>query len=304
MKQLFYIFCLFFLCPGSSLQAQYQSFFGTERTSWNHHTELVGPGSAIFYTDSIVLNHDTLIAGIEYRALGRYYGAPSNSLYYTGHVREDTVTGRLWYLELPDTQEILIVDMSLQIGDSFYYHPYADNSSGNPWIYADSVYYLQGRKHIRFDIAPFTYQIISQNPLEKLLFIEGVGSTVGINLGIKTYGNYLLCQKKNDTLFYANNLFQGLCNLTQINSINPIADTPPRLLMYPNPAKDYINVLISGNCTYDIYFINTFGQILHQQQIVPDQEINVRTDGFPQGVYYVLLYRKQELIVAKKIFIH
>lgn len=305
MKQFIYFLSLLLACYSSPLTAQYQSFFGTERTSWNNHMELIGLGSAVIYTDSLVLSYDTLIDGIEYRRLDWYYGAPNDSLHYFSYIREDTTTGKLWHLHTPSSQEMLIVDMSLQVGDSFYYHPYDYPGSGvSPWVHVDSVFYFNSRKHIRLDASPFGLIYIP----EKLLFLEGVGSNTGIDSEEWTGwgGAYLLCQKKNDTLSYINTYYQGVCNV-HVTGIDPVANKTPQLLLYPNPAQDYINIKVSGiltaNAVYSVSILNALGQVVYSEQVFPHQEILVRTGDLPEGVCYVLLYQRSNVIMSQKLFI-
>lgn len=174
---------------------------------------------------------------------------PSN---YIGLLREDTLTGKVWYKSMiylsnypaDDTMEILAFDFSLQKGDTFdtwnvnYGLPRTIDDSLK---IVDSVYYRYGLKHITFK--PMGDAGIFAEPL---LFLEGVGSSFGIlfkEFHTACFFNYLLCSYKDGIKTeYSNVLYNGDC--TAYLNIGHNSMQEQSVMLYPVPA---INELYIDN---------------------------------------------------------
>jgi hypothetical protein len=63
-----------------------------------------------------------------------------------GYFREDTTTGRAWFWTTYDTTEYLIMDLSLNVGDSFLVKVYSDTL-----VTVSSIDTLNGRKELTLD---------------------------------------------------------------------------------------------------------------------------------------------------------
>lgn len=83
--------------------------FGENSTTWNIAHEV--PDAV--ETDSFYTTFDTIINGYTYKTVFIYS-------YISGFIREDINTGKAWYLYASDTNEILIMDLSLSIADTFF----------------------------------------------------------------------------------------------------------------------------------------------------------------------------------------
>ena len=177
---------------------------------------------------------------------------------YEAYLREDTVLGRLYrYYPRLDT-EVLFCDMSLRQGDTFWLPflrvpvtwDYQDAieylywEMGKPMV-ADTVFYLNGRKHIRFAYLDVEESFFLKGHLGvaehnhiPLAFIEGIGPTYGVG---NIYENLpiLLCVHKDDTLAFMMNEATG-CWLTE--AAVPESETKASLSLSPNPAQDFLIV--------------------------------------------------------------
>lgn len=95
-----------------------------------------------------------------------------NSSVFYGHLREDTIQGKIWYIPTYDNIERLWVDLSLEIGDNFDFK----NTSGK----VSNIEVINGRKHIIFDIKTSNAGCSIASPGNvNLEHIEGFGSIEG-----------------------------------------------------------------------------------------------------------------------------
>ena len=231
-------------------------------------------------------------------AVDDLYIRASDTFTYNGHLyvaylREDTVYGRVYRI-YNDTLELLWCDMSLSLGDTFrlpnvfnyiydwrlYYH------EQGALLIADSIYYLDGRKIIRFksnvssslfykDVIPF-------------YFIEGVGPIYCPwghcnRLG---YMQLTLCAYKDDTLDFMTSAAWG-CNG---HGVHDAVKEPKRttLTLQPNPAQDYIllrNEDIS-DLGGEIIITDAVGRVL-RHCTMENAEMRINTGSYSSGTYFV-----------------
>ena len=197
---------------GGSLKAQndstyiYQSFFGNDSTRVNiydshiidaEHTNV----TSIYNSDTVNINGNL------------YYKTSGDYLYSDIYYREDRETGRLYqYVERNDIYvgdlkvEVLICDMSLNVGDTFQFPHELDyntndyNSYWEPIIgIVTDVRYENGKKIIEF--------INSKDSKEILRFTEGEFPNIIPTNGLWQY-NELLCQFKDGEQTYHNPDFE------------------------------------------------------------------------------------------------
>ncbi len=210
---------------------------------------------------------------------------------YYGKLREDTLHGRLWLTEPTGTDEILIMDMSLNLADSIEIEP-------GYWTKVDSIYYLNDRKIIRFDRFSETWD-------ENLKFIEGVGPNSG--LFYKLYGvdwAFMSCMHLNDELLYQTSspFFEG-CVLNT-NSVNKEQGNVGYCI-FPNPANSTLMITIDhAHVTESILTIlDINGRILIQMKITDKLSV-LNLHAFKTGIYTVLIQTgysvfREKLIVVK-----
>lgn len=148
------------LTTSFSIKAQYQSFFGQNSTEWSETISNLG-GT---FTNQFTISGDTAIGFVNYKKIQGSFNS---------FIREDTTTGKVWtaYQDLVFTER-LAADYSLALGDTFIIRNLM-NTFLDTAVIVDSVFMLNGRKHIRFNYRyfPFLTEV-------KLLFIEGVGTTI------------------------------------------------------------------------------------------------------------------------------
>ena len=264
-------------------QAQYESVFGANQTSWNvFYSEMAGS-----FTDSLVVCCDTTINNALYKKVEhyRYFNNGNSQMLLQGatYLREDTVQGRVWSLDADNMiSERLIVDLSFSIGDSFEILP-------GQYFYVDSIYTLNNRKHVRFD-GPYyaTYT-------EPFTMIEGVGTNIGLSdyyWILSSNSTYLLCAYKDNVVSYLNThpLYGGQCVYFQTGMAKILLED--KVKSYPNPFSESITLEYeegeySERATITIYNVN--GQKVMNERWASGQSKTIATTALPVGFYFMLL---------------
>lgn len=267
----------------NSTKAQYQSLLGSNQTSWNiYNSEFAGE-----FTDSLVVCCDTLINTMNYKKIDYYKFYTVNSPIFqsgvSGILREDTITGKAWYFSTADTNERLIMDLSLSITDSFQI--FDMNSAGGVFYKVDSIYTKNGKKHIRLDVIP---NYLNGNSNEKFTMIEGVGPNIGILFSDKNWpinNPYLLCSYKNYNLEYQNSssVHNGHCSSfeTGIDIYNLLT----KVTIYPNPTKNLLNIVLADaeNLKIDVYAVD--GKLIEQKTMNKTTTIDI--SKYQSGLYFI-----------------
>lgn len=264
MKHLLFISLLFLLAGLAASHAQpYQPMLGDSTTIWN-----LSRGIPDCYTfDSLyTTGEDTTINGETYKVVNWF-------TWVDGGIREDTITGKAWYRTTSDTSEYLIMDLALNVGDSFL----VKDSYQSYNVAVDSVYLVSGKKHIRLDHWLYMGQV-----QEKLEFIEGTGPTAGIlyqtDYGWNyNYNNYLFCHFKDTGITYSNAGFNGDCHPICVG-IDEISKNNT-LQIYPNPTSGIFTV---QGATGEIQVFDLFGRL-----VLTSTEAEVDMSSHPTGIYMV-----------------
>jgi hypothetical protein len=266
----------------------YTSIFGNNLTSWNtKQSQLFGDYTdSLFYVGDTTINNQ-LLKKFNLFSLGQI--TPG----YSAFIKEDTITGRAWYFSTVDTTTQLIMDLSLQLNDSFMVN---DFSSMIPSTYylVDSVYYESGRKHIRLNYV-FQFFPINQSIGEKFLMIEGVGTNLGVkyqDIGIINFASYLLCQYK-DLAYYYGNVNPSYTNVCQVLTANKkqfIMDK--NFEVFPNPTNSLIYIK-SNNVNEEIRSLtiyNLTGQKIFQSvNFIKDFTTQINLEDFDRGMYTLII---------------
>lgn len=262
--------------------AQYKSVFGKNSTSWSL---IVGSCVDNFWSDSFSYTKDTLIHDTVYKIIN----ANRN---WNILLREDTVSGKLWmFEEFTYKREILVMDMSLQKGDTF---PFFSSSAGETYfIPVDSVYYKNGLKIILLDFwMTCAYK-------EKLRFIEGTGPSAGfMNEGdeYEVIQGYMMCHFKDGKRVFSSRKFKERCYVNTLIGIDHEYNSSTLLKLYPNPTNGTGIITFQNEkntCTnleiYDLKGKKIFGNS------TKNTYITFNINAFENGVYiYKLMNDKGE----------
>ena len=262
--RLYTLVALLLMAGGVTMQAQeYESYFGADSTRLNvlqYCIDWVTTGYMEINTaDTVHINgHDYL------HATPRGFFFENAELYF----REETATGRLYrYFPMIDEEEVLLCDMSLTVGDTFY--QISNWGMAHPSV-VESVSFENGRKVIRFALPVYPWH-------DALTFREGIFPN-NFPIGYLDYfdcENNLLCEYKDGEQVFENPEY----NTCYIDETSVQEQDLQHISLYPNPAKE--TVLIEGAKAAEVQVYNVFGQLV--KTVKDSHEINMA--GLPQGVY-------------------
>lgn len=268
------------LLSTQNIKAQpYQAVLQSDSTSWDlAHYELFGIEMEHLFTKKY---HDSLYAKLY------LYGLYPDTT-YTGKVREDTINGKIWYKDIYNNLEKLIMDMNLNLGDTFQIIP-------NMWSNVDSVFFHNGRKIIRFEL--------QTKWDEPVMFIEGVGPNISLLYTVDDFDkHYAACKYDLSSLVYVNSNQNfdacqpkpvGFVDNSQINNV----------FIYPNPAANeiYVELPEDSHSNTEFTLSDFSGKIVLNNQFL-GRKIIFHIGDLHQGIYFVTiinssLYYHQKILI-------
>lgn len=271
----------------NSYSQNYKSIFGSSSTTWNVIRH--GWCDAII-SKEVIATIDTTVDSNTYKVV---HGLG-------GFLREDTILGKVWFYDTSLFKEYLVMDLNLNVGDTFNIYNWQNDSVP---IIVDSVYYVSGLKYIRFNE---WLQLCGHD--EKIIFIEGSGPNASFNYNGEYYAtpvvSYMLCHFKDGIKVLSNLLFGDTCfanelGITENKFINGIK-------VFPNPAADKINIIITDNnySSVELTFYSTLG-ILIKKEIVNFQTGQIDISNLKDGLYIISVKNKsvtsnQRLIIQRQ----
>ena len=220
---------------------------------------------------------------------------------------------KVYFVKSGDVNEYLLYDYSKNVNDTVSIYPFFLGYSNNLAVRKlkiDSIDFVTLNGIVR---KRFKFNANSNFHMDEYWY-EGIGSSFGILtpfLSVTDNSYTLLCSSKSDTVVYHNyNPSNFLCsappqnyncNYPIINSVKSNTNGRFEIKVYPNPAKEHINVNVSFNELYDLVIENALGQrILKFTELTGNREIKV--SYFDQGIYYLKITTGSG-VVNKKIVI-
>jgi len=281
MKKLIIFLSISLNIAFASYAQPYESIFGKDSTKW-----IFEWGNFFGYTqDTAYVEKDTIYLNDTWKKIVCTNNMfPHLTNYFGGLLKEDTVTGKVWYkayydpvMTGNDTSVQLIFDFGLITGDTFnltgIWGPisYPDNK-------VDTVVYINGLKHILFkQKIPFANEYVT--------FIEGVGSNLGViyrQIQSRMTQHYLLCSYKDDVKTYSNPFYNGNCDIYGSTGINQdLIDL--KFNIYPNPFTDKITIDQKEIIDYHIMIHDFLGRNVYRG----NSEKEIYLDHLPNGFYYL-----------------
>ena len=218
-----------------------------------------------------------------------------------GFLREDTGSGRLWFLEGGQSAEKLIMDLSLQAGDTFYFDEAASSPSE---ITVGQIDTIEGRRVIVF--TRNQSQCIAGGDLP-IRFIEGIGPSTGFFYPTFLFDGLpflMACVQRNDSLVYQESaLSSASCGLDCITTNTGESQAPTvQVALFPNPFTESTSINISGLSqrafTISLYGIN--GQLLLREQLLTPS-FELRRGALPAGLYFYRIESEGEMMGSGKV---
>lgn len=255
------------LLLASSAWAQpYQPVIASDSTSWVvAHGELFGIVTEDLYTNK---HPDSAYAAL-------FLSGLYPEAIYAGKVREDANTGKVWYTDIYNNAEKLIMDMGLSLGDTY---EFKQSIFGE----VDSVFYLEGRKIIRFDL--------ETQWDEPVMFIEGVGPNIGMFYPVDEYdSHYAACKYNQEMLVYVNNNVNFDSCAPSPVGISETSDIAG-VSIFPNPASSYLHVGLPHDVqgTTVVQIADITGRIF-MRELLDEKSNQLDVSHLKPGIYLVML---------------
>jgi hypothetical protein len=229
-----------------------------------------------------VLFDNTVIGGVGY-----YNGLG-------GYLREDTTSGKAWFKGVADTVEHLIMDLSLQLGDSIYVHILPFSPS---FAKITSIDTIQNRKVLTTD-----YFYGGGIIYEYLRFIEGVGPSASLLHQIEYETRNVF---ETDFSYKVCNMFIGATSSYEDScptfiSVKDIIKNEDIIGLYPNPSSGDIYLENIVNPT-TINIFDTHNKLVYKEVLTSNSNrINV---SIPKGIYLYHLISNTEISTGKLVII-
>lgn len=245
----------------------------------------------IDYNYSYFLRGDTVINSYTYHKVYKSAGnAHEHCLYgnflnnwwtlteaYSGAFRQDTLLKQVYFIERGSSQECLLYDFSLQVGDTLFSNC-VNWGVTNIVSSIDSV--LVGnsfRKRINFSSTNYS-------------IIEGIGSTAGLiepMFPFEYFGNLSCFSHGGQTIFPDTNIS---CDIN--TKVFEIVDKS-KLLVYPNPFNTKTTFIASNDLdNSELVIFDSFGKIVRRSFILNNVMVIDRV-GLSNGIYFFKLISKQ-----------
>ena len=307
MKKLL-LFLAIVLLSASGFAQPYRSYFGNEYTKWSVFSEVIDanytiecasrPDATIVIDDVTyyklavfkIMFPDTWSINVNDSYFDRYFLASNH------YLREDQTTGRLYLRTSSDTEEFIVSDMSLKVGDSIrvydfdndwplpFFREFLVYNDDIPYAVVDSVYYADGLKHIHTSVM---FHAVGRDV--NLEFIEGIGSNLTPILNYDFYSTWgmecvMLCYE-NETYWKHFPVF-GLTDtcFMEVVGINEIKQA--EIKVYPSPAEKYIYVDFDSWNKSDIIITNILGQVVKDISF-EGTRTSIDVADLKSGIYFV-----------------
>jgi len=293
----FWVYCLIFTTnsPMYAQVIQYQSVFGETNTSFNLYNFQLSH----LFADSTYFVKDTLVNSMEYKKFDivrRSRIMPEQNNRYLGMVllRESEDRSKLYCLYPDSNSEELLMDLNLNLQDTFYY----------PFV-VDSIFYDNANAkhiilsmHLPDDVHYDCFSWCCRN----IEFIEGVGPTLFI------YSSCLLCAHKDELSHYLIVHSWGIsctecfCEWRDPNiSIDDLLAAKTNLKIYPNPAYTFIEVDLGENfMNYQVIFVYDLLGRSCLNSAVTQGKHRLDIQSLPAGNYIMQVIGKDKVPVYGK----
>ncbi len=297
-----------FLLAHLTVNAQTYLPLPTSNVQWNctYAQGWVSGGSWGFDGNemSYITSGDTLIAGNTYCKLtksvsyisdayysggGHYHSSNYIGVSYAGCYRNDSIAKRVYFVPADSSNEKLLYDFSIQLGDTIGEWWNSDNIPLNYTIIveAEDSVLIDGVYRRRLSLTPTGH---GQGYL-----IEGIGSTFGLLNPLMYFENFgdLNCFSVNGQTLYPDST--SPCIL--VDQINDPSATS-HFSIHPNPANEFIYLRLpfknSRSSSYEI--TDCTGKILHKGNLLLQNETEkaINISNLPAGFYFLSIQNDKE----------
>ncbi len=203
------------------------------------------------------------------------------------YLREDTVAQKVYEFDTNFSQEYILYDFDVQIGDSVFYSTFGD-------FIVDTIYSIvtmDGKVRRVIQCSTSTHPICGY-------YIEGLGGVAGVlhePYGVFESGPWLMCVSDlNHNIIYSPNPGNCFNFATGVESHENFNIT---VTMFPNPADNFLHFENLPPNTR-IKIVDNYGNIIKDYQDVLDNKISI--SSLNSGMYFVHFRNNSTVLTYKK----
>lgn len=307
MKPLLLIACLF-LSLGIKAQSNvYKPFPLVDGATWKIKWQGEGcvvSGNPQTYFDHVkyqyTIQGDTVVDTLIYKKLymGPLIGFPYVNCYpqlpligwesCIGALRQDTIAKKVFFFPKNASQEYLLYDFGMQVGDTIKGYMNLTDGYAGPYVVSGFDSILIGSEYHRTVVISGVY------------FIEGVGSYFGLIESPRYFeaGSNLLCFSLN-----GNNLLGSTydCNLDLTST--PENKPTPKISIFPNPASsDFTIKADNPTARLTVTLYNLTGQQVGSYSSGENQ-ILIPRNNLPDGLYVAQIQAGSSVVRRKMLLV-
>jgi len=289
----------------NTLYCQMYVAFPDSNAVWKTVYETYPPGpfpSYSFHFDNYI-DGDTLVNSKQYEKIYKLGYNPNCSLItygpgYVGSYRNDTSEKKVYFLEKSQTEEILLYDFSLSVGDTV---PQTYINYSYPFLVVDHIdsILIGSNYHKRFYYLQESYPTI--------MVIEGIGAHTGLLEPMEIFDqyHYLRCFHLDNELLFIN---ADSCNLETDTCISVSIFSPRiddiKIKVFPNPAYDLLHINTSSQndiaVSYQFVVRDTHGKLHLTQTLFSSHTLLPLKELIP-GLYIWTIEKENQVIERGKI---
>jgi hypothetical protein len=194
-----------------------------------------------------------------------------------GYFREDPGTGQLRYRPLTGDADILVYDISLELGDAMELPARWCDGQNNDIAEVIAVNEVDGLRELVFD-----RQVGEGELCQPLTFLEGVGPSATLmfpyfqDAVIQNGVAQRICHASHEAvIYYPGNVEVDLCGFATVNTrdVDPVS-----LHVFPNPAQEYITISgVEAGGQLNVFSIT--GQLLYRLPATGKLDCSSWSDG-------------------------
>lgn len=201
---------------------------------------------------------------------------------------------KVYFRYSTNTPEFMIFDFTLEEGDSVNLPlEYGQMTWPSYVVDVDSVL-IGSQYHKRIFI----------NAWIGITFIEGVGCEQGMlyfEIAWVDWSGFLKCFSLNDTIYDihgSGTTTPGHCWLY----LDVPETRPEAVSIYPNPAKDFITILLpSGWGSVKLTIVDLLGRVLRQETLETPVAHDIRLSSYEPGIYLCIIQVNSDIIAQKLV---
>lgn len=201
-------------------------------------------------------------------------------------IREDS-SKKVWLRKVTfdGSEEMLLYDFDLMVGDSFAVNLAVDQMCKIPVTSVDSITLSSGEKRKRINFSYFLFGDI----VTETSWIEGIGGLTGLIYHQDHYcGNpdastWLRCYFEDGERLFGQ-VPDGEC-FSLITSTDEL-DTQTRFSIYPNPVREQITLILPDDKSRSWELFNYQGQLIRNGEVNNDDD-QISVENLPAGIYFL-----------------